>query len=147
MTPIKFCKFHGFGNDYIVIEKLSIPNAFSLRDLARSICHRHTGAGSDGIAVLEKLDGDGADYGCEIINPDGSMAGFSGNGTRCAVAYLYYKKLWSQPTLRLETRSGIKNYALIERVSEGHYWFEAEIGKPRFASNEIPVLTESRMEN
>ena len=146
MTPIEFCKFHGFGNDYIVIESTSVDASVSIGDLARAICHRHTGAGSDGIAALEKLDGDTADYRCRIINPDGSEAAFSGNGTRCAVAYLYYKKIWSQPTLRLETKSGVKNYTLIERISDGHYWFEAEIGKPRFASDEIPVLTESPLE-
>ena len=146
MTPIPFCKFHGFGNDYIVIEKAALAANILISDLARSICHRHTGAGSDGIAVLEKLNGDAADYHCEIVNPDGSVAGFSGNGTRCAVAYLYYKKIWSRPELRLEARSGVKNYTLIERIADGHYWFEAEIGKPKFASDEIPVLTESRLE-
>lgn len=147
MTPVKFCKFHGFGNDYIVIERSAIAEISSISDLAKAICHRHTGAGSDGVAVLEKLGGEHADYASEIVNPDGSIAGFSGNGTRCAVAYLYYKKLWSQPALRLQTRSGIKNYSLIERISDGHYWFEAEIGKPKFASDEIPVLTEYRMES
>jgi diaminopimelate epimerase len=144
---IPFCKFHGFGNDYIVIEKSSIPDDLSVSELAKSICDRHLGAGSDGIAVLEKLDGETADYRCAIVNPDGSIASFSGNGTRCAVAYLYYKKLWSQPELRLETLSGVKNYTLIQRITEGHYWFEAEIGKPKFASDEIPVLTESRMDD
>lgn len=163
MTPISFCKFHGFGNDYIVIESASLEpgsstsdvspgigaslGADSISNVARGLCRRHLGPGADGIAVLEKLDGDTADFRCGIINPDGSEAGFSGNGTRCAVAYLYFKKLWSQPTLRLETKSGVKNYTLIERISEGHYWFEAEIGKPRFASDEIPVQAESRMEN
>lgn len=146
MTSLKFCKFHGFGNDYIVIEKSDIPLGIELADLAKSICHRHTGAGGDGIAVLERLDGERADYFCEIVNPDGSIAGFSGNGTRCAVAYLYYKKLWSEPTLRLEVRSGVKNYSLIEQISEGGYWFKAEIGKPRFASDEVPVKTEQRMD-
>ena len=146
MSAVPFCKFHGFGNDYIVIEKAALNDNISISDQARSICHRHTGAGSDGVAVLEKLDGDAADYYCEIVNPDGSVAGFSGNGTRCAVAYLYYKKIWSRPELRLETRSGIKNYTLIERMADGHYWFEAEIGKPKFASDEIPLLTDSRME-
>ena len=147
MTPVSFCKFHGFGNDYIVVERSAVFGIPSISEFAMAVCNRHTGAGSDGIAVLEKLDGDSADYRCEIVNPDGSIAGFSGNGTRCAVAYLYYKKLWSRPDLRLETRSGIKNYTLIERISEGHYWFEAEIGKPKFASDEIPVLTEARLEN
>ena len=140
MTSIPFCKFHGFGNDYIVIEHDAIPADVSLPDLAIDICHRNTGAGSDGIAVLKKMDvDDDADYFCEIVNPDGSVAGFSGNGTRCAVAYLYYKSIWKQPALRLKTRSGVKNYTLIERMSEGHYWFEAEIGKPKFGSKDVPV--------
>ena len=147
MTPIPFCKFHGFGNDYIVIERCALNDVASIPDLAQAICHRHTGAGSDGIAIIEKLNSETADFRCEIVNPDGSVAGFSGNGTRCAVAYLYFKKLWSRPELRLEMSSGVKNYTLVERLSEGHYWFEAEIGKPRFASDEIPVLTESRMES
>lgn len=141
MTEIPFCKFHGFGNDYIVIERDKIPESLPLPDLARDICHRHTGVGSDGIAVLEKTADDDSDYFCEIVNPDGSVAGFSGNGTRCAVAYLYFKGHWREPGLQLKTRSGIKNYRLIERIAEGQYWFEAEIGKPKFKSGEVPVAS------
>lgn len=147
MTSIPFCKFHGFGNDYIVIEKALIPGDIKLPDLALSMCHRYTGVGSDGLAILEQKEGDDADYFCEIVNPDGSFAGFSGNGTRCAVSYLYFKKLWSEPSLRLRTRSGIKNFSLIERVSDGHYWFEAEIGKPKFASIEVPFASEQPLES
>lgn len=143
---IPFTKFHGFGNDYIVIERDNIPPGLALAELAKAICTRNTGAGSDGIAVVRRLDTGGADFFCEIINPDGSTAGFSGNGTRCAVAYLHYKALWSEPQLRLETRSGIKKYDLIERKGSGEFWFEAEIGKPRFSSDEVPVLTETRRE-
>ena len=146
MTAIPFCKFHGFGNDYIVIDADAIGDAMPLEQFAREICHRNTGAGSDGIAILEKLAGISADFGCEIVNPDGSIAGFSGNGTRCAVAYLHYKSLWSAPDLRLRTRSGVKNYHLIKRDG-GEFWFEAEIGKPRFASDEVPVLTTTRRDH
>lgn len=143
---IPFCKFHGFGNDYIVIERDDIDATLNLSHLAKAICHRNTGAGSDGIAVLERLDGTEADYFCEIVNPDGSLAGFSGNGTRCAVAYLHYKGLWSETDLRLKTRSGVKNYRLIDRTDNG-FVFEAEIGKPHFASEEIPVLVETRRDH
>jgi diaminopimelate epimerase len=142
MSSIKFCKFHGFGNDYIVIMGDQVPAGSDLPALGRAICHRHLGAGSDGIAVLTKLDGEKADYFCEIVNPDGSVAGFSGNGTRCAVANLYYNDLWRYPELRLETRSGIKNFSLIQTESRGHYWFEAEIGKPTFASDKVPVASD-----
>ena len=157
MTAIPFCKFHGFGNDYIVIERADIPAATDLSDLAKAICHRYTGAGSDGIAVLVRTgssisssnripESHDADYNCEIVNPDGSIAGFSGNGTRCAVAYLYYKGLWTETDLRLKTRSGIKNYHLIKKDG-GEFWFEAEIGKPQFSSEDVPVLTGIRRDH
>ncbi|MFN6962524.1 MAG: diaminopimelate epimerase [Pyrinomonadaceae bacterium] len=140
MSAIKFCKFHGFGNDYIVLDAERLPEHLDIAELARDICRRHTGAGSDGIAVIRRLTGDdSADFFCEIVNPDGSVAGFSGNGTRCAVAYLYQQGLWSSPVLRLATRSGIKNFRLVEDAGGGRYRFEAEIGRPRFASDEIPI--------
>lgn len=154
---IPFCKFHGFGNDYIVIEKTAVPDDTDLSALAKAICHRHTGAGADGIAVVSTGSGSdrtlqtrgtsGADFFCEIVNPDGSVAGFSGNGTRCAVSYIYYKDLWAEPHLRLETRSGVKNYQLIKTESPGHYWFEAEIGTPKFASGEVPISTPEPMDS
>jgi diaminopimelate epimerase len=136
MTPVPFCKFHGFGNEYIVVERSDAAGR-EPRELAGAMCDPRTGPGADGIALIGEAEAD-ADFFCEIINPDGSIAGFSGNGTRCAVAYLHYKNIWTADTLRLATRSGIKNYRLIETESPGHYVFEAEIGRPRFSSVEVP---------
>src|SRR5213083_1770288 len=132
MNSIEFCKFHGFGNDYIVFEAESLKNVFSVHDFAVKVCDRHRGIGGDGIAVLERLLEESADYSCRIINPDGSEAGFSGNGTRCAVAYLYFKNLWQEKSLRLQTKSGIKTYELLER-NEQTFWFLAGLGQPKFA--------------
>src|SRR4051812_34884002 len=131
---INFCKFHGFGNDYIVFEAEDLQDVSSVHDFSAKVCNRHTSIGGDGIAVLEKLVNEPADYSCRIINPDGSEAGFSGNGTRCAVAYLYYKNLWDLKHLRLQTISGLKSYELLERESNT-FWFLAELGKPKFASD------------
>lgn len=139
MSPIKFCKFHGFGNDYIVIEKDDLTDVSDIGKFTKEICHRNTGVGGDGIALLEKLDGTEADYSCRIINPDGSEAGFSGNGTRCAVAYLYYKNLWSADKLKLKTKSGIKNYDFLSRENNT-FWYLAELGKPKFDLPKSPIL-------
>lgn len=139
MNPINFCKFHGFGNDYIVFESGELREVENLGDFAKTVCHRNTGIGGDGIAVLEKLDGGDADYDCRIINPDGSEAGFSGNGTRCAVSYLYYKNLWSAENLRLKTKSGVKNYQLLSRENNS-FQFLAELGKPHtFGNYELQI--------
>ncbi len=140
MVFVNFCKFHGFGNDYIVIENDELKSVEDLGEFSKKICHRHTGVGGDGIAVLEKLE-TGADYECRIINPDGSEAGFSGNGTRCAVAYLYYKNLFAGENLNLQTKSGFKKYQLLKREANT-FWFLAELGKPKFDLPDSPFFRE-----
>jgi diaminopimelate epimerase len=140
MNAINFCKFHGFDNDYIVIEADELADVADIGAFTQKISHRNTGAGSDGIAVIGKSEN--ADYFCRIINPDGSEAGFSGNGTRCAVAYLYYKNQYTAKNLRLETKSGIKNYEFLRR-EENTFWFLAELGTPRAITNyELRITNE-----
>lgn len=143
--PPSFIKFHGFGNDYIVIEFGQLAGVENLGQFARAVCDRHYGAGADGIAVVSRLQDEWADFSVRILNPDGSEAGLSGNGTRCAAAYLYYKDLWTAAELRLSTRSGIKRYFLREKASPGEYVFDSELGQPKFDNSSIPMLTK-RME-
>jgi diaminopimelate epimerase len=143
--PPRFSKFHGFGNDYLVIESGQLDGVANLDEFARKICNRHYGAGADGIAIVSR-DDSGADFRVRIFNPDGSEAGLSGNGTRCAAAYLYYHDLWTADQLRLNTRSGIKRYFLIKRVGSSKYVFDSELGKPEFASTLIPMITEQSLE-
>ena len=143
MAP-KFIKFHGFGNDYIVIESTNLPefpDVARLGEFARRICNRHYGAGADGITVVSPSEVAGADFQVRIFNPDGSEASLSGNGTRCAAAYLYYKQLWAAAELRLTTRAGIKLYTLREQTGGGHYVFDSELGQPKFDSSSIPMTT------
>ena len=146
MQPLSFIKFHGFGNDYIVIDAKDLADLPNPGEFARRICHRHYGAGADGIAVVSPSPDQGADFQVRIFNPDGSEASLSGNGTRCAAAYLYYKKLWTAPELRLSTRAGVKRYILRERAEPGRFVFDSELGQPKFDSKSIPMLTEEPME-
>lgn len=144
--PPRFTKFHGFGNDYIVIESrdlvlAKIVSTAQLAEFARRICNRHYGAGADGIAVVSPAEVPGADFHVRIFNPDGSEASLSGNGTRCAAAYLYYKQLWTAEELRLNTRAGIKLYTLREQDGWGRYVFDSELGQPKFDSESIPMIT------
>ena len=149
MAP-RFIKFHGFGNDYIVIESRELALAeiatTRLGEFARRICNRHYGAGADGIAVVSPSDDQGADFHVRIFNPDGSEASLSGNGTRCAAAYLYYKELWTAEELLLSTRAGIKRYTLRENDGNGRYVFDSELGQPKFDPASIPMITEEPMD-
>jgi diaminopimelate epimerase len=135
----QFTKFHGLGNDYLVFEAERMSEVSDLGEFARRICNRHYGAGGDGIAIIGKLKGDEADFSCRIFNPDGSEAGLSGNGTRCAVAYLYYKGVWTRDELVLSTRTGLKRYFLRGRPAPGKFLFESELGEPKFDTKSIPM--------
>jgi diaminopimelate epimerase len=136
----RFTKFHGYGNDYLVFEAEQLAGVVDLSDFARRICNRHYGAGADGIAIVERLDDAPADFSVRIFNPDGSEAGMSGNGTRCAASYLFFHQLWTKDELRLQTRNGIKRYHLIER-SENSFLFRSELGQPKFDAASIPMMT------
>jgi len=103
------------------------------------VCNRHYGAGADGIAVVAPSADDTADFSVRIFNPDGSEASMSGNGTRCAASYLFFHKLWSNDQLRLQTRNGVKRYLLQERLGDGAFLFQSELGQPRFDSASIPM--------
>ncbi len=138
---MQFIKLHGHGNDYVVCEAKPLTEVGSLNEFVRRICDRHYGAGADGVAVLGEAENSNADFSVRIFNPDGSEAAMSGNGTRAAAAYLHYQSLWTKDELRLQTRAGVKRYCLCDRISEGHYRFTAEIGRPVFESIAIPMLT------
>ena len=149
--PPRFTKFHGFGNDYIVIQSADLASArvsetSELSDFARRICNRHYGAGGDGIAVLSASEVVGADFHVRIFNPDGSEASLSGNGTRCAAAYLYYKDLWTTRQLRLSTRAGVKLYTLLDQTVPGRFVFDSELGQPKFDSQSIPMTTDEPLD-
>lgn len=151
---MRFTKFHGYGNDYLVFEAAELTSVGwqsgfdrygapgPLGDFVRRVCDRHFGAGADGIAVVERLTGGGyADFVLRIFNPDGSEAAMSGNGSRCAAAYLHFGGLWSKEELNFRTRAGVKRFRLREQTGDGAFRFEAEIGQPRFDSSTIPMLT------
>ena len=139
---MRFTKFQGFGNDYIVFEAQQLSEVSDLGSFARRICNRHYGSGADGIAVVQQSTNAESDFNVRIFNPDGSEAGMSGNGTRCAAAYLYYHELWSGDELRLQTRNGPKRYFLRERPQSGSFVFESELGRPRLDSASIPMVTD-----
>jgi len=136
-----FTKFQGFGNDYIVFAAEQLAGVADLGDFARRICNRHYGAGADGIAIVRPAGVAAADFNVRIFNPDGSEAGMSGNGTRCASAYLFFHQLWSSDLVRLQTRNGIKRYTLLERSADGSFLFRSELGQPRFDPVSIPMQT------
>ena len=82
---MRFSKWHGLGNDYLLLERAEVGRPLDPA-LVRRLCDYHLGVGSDGI--LEVLAADGPRAEIVIWNPDGSTAELSGNGTRIAARWL-----------------------------------------------------------
>jgi diaminopimelate epimerase len=82
---MKFSKWHGLGNDYLLVERAELDVPLT-PERVRRICDYHFGVGSDGI--LEVVSANGAEAEVVIWNPDGSTAELSGNGTRIAARWL-----------------------------------------------------------
>ena len=82
---ISFVKYHGTGNDFIIIDD---RNGAFVDDDAQSIallCDRHKGIGADGLMLLRES----AEYDFKMIyyNSDGALGSMCGNGARCIVQW------------------------------------------------------------
>ena len=138
MSDIRFTKAQGMGNDFLIIEVADVAALRTASQLAREMCQRNYGAGADGIVFLTRARHGDADFASRIFNADGSEAGVSGNGTRCAAAYLYHAGLWSEPRVRIATAAGVKQGRLVAREGS-RFDFEFDMGKPRLSSEAVPI--------
>jgi diaminopimelate epimerase len=82
---MRFSKWHGLGNDYLLVQRADLDAPLQPEQVRR-LCDYHFGVGSDGVLEIVSADGDRAEL--VIWNPDGSTAELSGNGTRIAARWL-----------------------------------------------------------
>lgn len=84
---MQFTKYHGLGNDFILIDNRQQPQPVLTPEQAVAWCDRHFGIGADG--VIFALPGQaGTDYTMRIFNSDGSEPEMCGNGIRCLAQFL-----------------------------------------------------------
>ena len=98
---IKFEKYHGTGNDFILIQ----PQSVDSRPLAQRLCDRHFGIGADGIMI--PYPSEVADIKMEYYNSDGTPAPMCGNGLRCFVRYCINHGILQKGPVTVETLAGI----------------------------------------
>jgi diaminopimelate epimerase len=130
---MRFFKYHGLGNDYLVLDPqdcAEIPG----KSWICTVCHRNYGLGSDGI-LYGPLPTENADFGLKIFNPDGSEAEKSGNGLRIFARYLFDQKRVGEDAFSVETPGGVVECV----VRDGGQAITVEMGKVSIDAARIPV--------
>lgn len=132
---IEFVKYHGLGNDFILIDNRASSEPIVTPEQAVKLCDRHFGIGADG--VIFALPGtNGTDYTMRIFNSDGSEPEMCGNGIRCFAKFLADLEGSTNPTsrLRIHTLAGI---IIPQLTADGQV--KVDMGEPRLLAEEIPT--------
>lgn len=134
VMAIEFTKYHGLGNDFILVDNRGSTQPILTPEQAVQWCDRHFGIGADG--VIFALPGqDGTDYTMRIFNSDGSEPEMCGNGIRCLAKFI----------AELEGRTGAVEYrihtgagVIMPKVREDGQ-ITVDMGQPRLLAAEIPT--------
>jgi diaminopimelate epimerase len=133
---MRFSKWHGLGNDYLLIERAEAGSALEA-GLVRRLCDYHRGVGSDGILEVTGVAGNQAEV--VIWNPDGSTAELSGNGTRIAARWL------ARRAGADEVRIGVGPREIVARMRPG-LDVETDLGPVEVAPAELLDVDGSQLE-
>ena len=132
---LRFAKYHGTGNDFVMLEDLEDRITLSA-GLVAGLCDRHAGVGADG--VIRIAPSDAGDFFMDYWNADGGVAEMCGNGVRCLAKYVFDNGLTDKTELDVDTRAGRKQVALT--VEDGRVAsVRVDMGPPAFERAAIPM--------
>lgn len=106
---IHFFKYHGTGNDFILVDCRAFAFSPSVINIA-GMCNRHTGIGADGLMLLTNVDG--YDFGMIYFNADGRESTMCGNGGRCITAFA--SSLTGSDHFRFMAADGVHEGSILE---------------------------------
>jgi len=128
---IHFMKWHGAGNDFVMIDSRGRAPVVTCT-LAAALGDRNRGVGFDQLAEIRTSDA--ADIDLDFWNADGSRAGACGNATRCVARYVLDQTGKSALTIR--TARGI-----LEAREDGDQ-VSINMGQPQTLWSEVPLAQE-----
>ena len=126
---MKFSKYHGCGNDFIIGEYNDNVN---YSELAKKVCNRHTGLGADGLILAKK----GSIIEMVFYNADGSRGLMCGNGIRCLSKFIIDEKLdeFKEGVLLIKTLSGVRTVYFENGL------YKVNMGKPDFNAKACGIM-------
>jgi len=139
---IRFYKYHGTGNDFIIVDNRNHSMKFENR-LIKNLCDRKSGIGADGFILL--LDHLKLDFEMKFFNSDGNEGSMCGNGGRCIVAFAKKIGLINQYT-QFQTIDGAhkakidsKNWVKLKMqdvltIEKGEGYYHLNTGSPQYVT-------------
>lgn len=133
---MKFLKYHGLGNDFILIDGTD-GNLEIDKDWCKRVCDRNFGIGADG--VLYVMPGVGTDITMKVINADGTEAEMCGNGIRCVAKYAYDYGIVKKKTFTIHTLAGDLE-AVVSFGDDGKVaTVTIDMGAPELDGRSVPI--------
>jgi len=124
-VPLRFWKYHGLGNDFVLVEgPLVDPSR------ARRICDRRRGIGADGVVTILPPRSAGAAAAMHIYNPDGSVAEMCGNAIRCLASHLAEQRDLAG-AIRIDTDAGTRECTIVRGPGGAIEAVSVEMGPAR----------------
>ncbi|HIK31869.1 MAG TPA: diaminopimelate epimerase [Oscillatoriales cyanobacterium M59_W2019_021] len=131
---IEFSKYHGLGNDFILIDNRTSAEPLVTLEEAAKLCDRHFGIGADGVIFVLPAEGD-TDYTMRIYNSDGSEPEMCGNGIRCLAKFIAaLEGVSGERQYRIHTLAGVIAPA-IQRDGQ----VRVDMGQPQLLAAQIPT--------
>jgi diaminopimelate epimerase len=128
-----FVKMNGIGNEIVVVDLRSGAPAITPQEARTAAAP----VPYDQLMALYPPRTAGTDSFVRIYNNDGSEAGACGNGMRCVASIVGSAS--GEDAMTFETQAG-----LINCWKNDNGQFTVDMGRPRFAWNEIPLAEEFR---
>ena len=131
---ISFVKYHGLGNDFILVDNRQQLEPLITPEQAILWCDRHFGIGADGVIFALPGQAD-TDYTMRIFNSDGSEPEMCGNGIRCLARFIAdLEGASAKEIYRIHTLAGV----IIPKL-DANGQVTVDMGCPRLLAAEIPT--------
>ena len=105
MSYVEFYKYHGAGNDFILIDNRSGTLTVTTETIAHW-CHRNYGVGADGLMLLEAPKVESDHFYMQYFNSDGRESTMCGNGGRCIARFAVDLGIAAEGTLNFHAIDG-----------------------------------------